>query len=77
MGVVDFVGGWIVGFESGGDAGAPAAFGVAGVEEDAVGWSGEDGGGGFDYRGHFVVTVEDWLAALCELVGLEKERQRR
>ena len=37
MGVVGLVGGWVVAFEGGGDTGAPAAFGVTGVEKDAIG----------------------------------------
>ena len=44
VGAVAFVGGGVVGFEGQGDPRAPAAFCVAGVEEDAVGGSGEDWG---------------------------------
>ena len=44
VGPVNAVCGWVVGFERRGDTGAPAAFGVAGVEEDAVWWGGEDAG---------------------------------
>ena len=42
MRVVDGVCFWVVLLERGGDAGAPGAFCVAGVEEDCVWRGGED-----------------------------------
>jgi len=42
MGMINFVSRRIVGFEGFGYSGAPAAFAVAGVDEETVGWSGED-----------------------------------
>ena len=47
MGVVDFEGGGVEFFECGGDAGAPGALAVAGVDEEGSGGCGEDVADGF------------------------------
>lgn len=54
MRAVDCVVGWVEFLECGGDARAPGAFAVAGVEEEGVGWGAEEVAYGFvegDLRG--------------------------